>query len=638
MPGELASSTTVTKSAGTTATHSTKTYQTSTTQDTVVHELTDGGDGTFGPWGSANYLGQSINVRLVELTKRTEGYASDHEDASTFEDLTSVSGPAGGTAPSGGGSTSAKGGSYSDSAVGEQMLAASTVVVRYAVDFNTPQTAVQSFAPPTVSIDLCPLTTDYILPGSVQFTWMGHIYVDDGRGGIYRDRTDTDPGILSGQLDYSSGFAELFDYVVDGPASAFTLDSLITVRQPYSTASIFMRTVATPIKPASFVLTVTDVNGDEIVATAGSDGTITGPHLRGVMDFPTGLAELQFGDFVLDSSLTASEKTEWWYDPADVGTVSGQAGRIWRPWPVDPTTLRYNCVSYFHLPIDPEITGVDAVLLPQDGRVVVYRRGDLIVVGNTRRLEGVVVGNGDTVDLARERLSRVRVIGADGVTIHTGYDRDLDAGKVIFEDVTGYPMPLTIEHRVEETIRLRDVLLPGRLELMAPLSHDYSAGDTYVSSVLMLGDQQARVSAMWDQVAWTGVWSDSIIGNGANAEYNQAQFPVVVTNAGTITERWRIHMNAGGTTYNVIGEHVGQIVTGHPIAVDCSPMNHAAGQPYMTILAAGFGAGWDAGNNLRINTVGAQPSIWLVRSVQQGASGVTSDKFALAVRVDVDRP
>jgi len=60
---------------------------------------------------------------------------------------------------------------------------------------------------------------------------------------------------------------------------------------------------------------------------------------------------LQFGDYVLDSSLTPEQKAEWWYNAADVGVI--EADKIWRPWPVDPTTLRYSSVAYFYLPLMP---------------------------------------------------------------------------------------------------------------------------------------------------------------------------------------------------------------------------------------------------------------------------------------------
>ena len=157
--------------------------------------------------------------------------------------------------------------------------------------------------------------------------------------------------------------ARVFDYVVNAgtTATTFTLDSLWTVRQNWTTASIFMRTQAAPLKPAGVVLNLADAEGNSITAMGDIDGTISGTHLRGKIDYEFGLLELQFGDYLDDATLTPEQKAEWWYSAADVGAV--QAGKIWRPWPVDPTTLRYNSVSYFYLPLDADIIGLDPVRL-----------------------------------------------------------------------------------------------------------------------------------------------------------------------------------------------------------------------------------------------------------------------------------
>ena len=72
-------------STTTSSAHSRVSYNTSKTQDTVRHTLTDDGAGTFGPDGTINYAGKTLNVRFVSLDSKTEGYKSDHEDAKAFE-------------------------------------------------------------------------------------------------------------------------------------------------------------------------------------------------------------------------------------------------------------------------------------------------------------------------------------------------------------------------------------------------------------------------------------------------------------------------------------------------------------------------------------------------------------------------
>ena len=623
--------TTVKKAEGSSSTHSTSSYATSKTQDTVRHKITDDGVGGFGPFGTINYAGKTLTARLVSLNSKTEGYKSDHMDAAEFESTTKFgsSDPAGSS-----GTDTAQGGTYGDTAVSEELLAASTVTVRYAVGFATPTTQTTTFKPGPVTLDLCPYTSDYIVPGSVMFTWMGHTY-QDFDGVLYRDRTSTDAGYVAGQLDYSSGLATVTDYVVAGSPTDFVLNSLWTVRQNWNTASIFFRTQAAPVKPSGVTLSLTDAIGNPITATGDANGIISGDHLRGVMEYETGMVELQFGDFVFDTALTDAEKLEWWYDPDNVGAV--QPLKIWRPWPVDPTTLRYNSVAYFYLPLDAELLGIDPVRLPQDGRVTIFQPGFRVVVGHSKKSTPVAVSNGQTFDLARTRLSRVRVLGNDGQAIHTGYTNSLEAGTVTFTDVAGYSQPITLEDRIEDMAIVGDVGIDGTLKLTRPLTHDFPLG-SYVSSALMAGDLKARVSVSFDQATWDGVtFSDVLIGNVATGTYNDVLAPMEVTNAGALTERW-VFQFTNATTYRVIGENVGVVVANGDTNTDCAPINPITGLPYFTLRAIGWGGGWAAGNILRRNTVGAMFTYNVIRTVQAGPEAGQDYAFSLLTRGDVDRP
>ena len=618
-------------SATTSSAHSRVSYNTSKTQDTVRHTLTDDGAGTFGPDGTINYAGKTLNVRFVSLDSKTEGYKSDHEDAKAFE----IWSTGGGGGDPGSTTNSSKGGDYVDAAVGEQVLAASTVTVTYAETFAAAQTHSMTWTPPPVTIDLCPYTADYIVPGSVRFTWMGHVF-EDYDGVLVRDRVGTDRGYVAGQVDYSSGVARVFDYVVGAGTTAtdFTLQSLWTVRQTWTTASIFMRTQAAPLKPSGVVLNLSDAQGNAITAIGDINGTITGAHLRGKIDYQFGLLELQFGDFVEDATLTPAQKAEWWYSAADVGAV--QAGKIWRPWPVDPTTLRYNSVSYFYLPIDAEILGLDPVRLPQDGRVPIFRVGSYAVVGHTATTPPAPITNGQTINCARTRLSRVRLVGNDGKTIHTGYTADLDAGTVTAVDTIGWLQPVHVEHSIEQLLRLRDVQINGDLALVGQLAHDFPAGST-VSSALTANTLRARVAALWDQGSWDGIsWLDTIEGNPATATYDDTRSPIELTNAGALTERFALRFTSS-TAFQCIGEHLGVIATG-TTGVDFSPINPVSGEPYFTLRALGWGSGWAAGNVLFLHLVGAITPFACIRTVQMGPPAGIDYTFEVLGRGDVDRP
>jgi hypothetical protein len=632
MSGQAAVITLTTATSSTSSSsHSRTSYQTSKTQDTVRHLLTDDGQGSFGPDGTISYAGKFANVRLVRLDSRTEGYNSDFEDAKTFE-TTSMSG--GGGDP-GSTSSSSKGGERSDTAVSEEILAASTVTVSYAEDFASAQHHVMSYTPEPLTLDLCPYTTDYVVPGSVRFTWMGHIY-EDYDGVLVRDRTASAQGTVAGAMDYSSGVARITDYAVDGQPSDLTVQSLWTVRQNWTTASIFMRCAAAPVKPSGFVLNLADATGAQITAMAGIDGVISGDHLRGKIDYQTGVVELQFGDFVPAATLTDAQRAEWWYSADDIGAV--QPDRIWRPWPVDPTTLRYNSVSYFYLPLDAEIIGLDPVRLPQDGRVPIYRVGSYVVVGHTGSIGPAQLSVGQTINCGRTRLSRAYLIGADGALIQQGWSRDLDAGLVTIQDTTGWSQPVTVQHRIEEMARVSDVQISGMLTLTKSLSHEFPSG-SIVSSALITAAPglRARVSHLFDQNTWQGRWQDTVDGQEALASYNDTISPLVVTNAGAVTERWMLRIIGNGSSFECIGEHVGNLGTGS-LNADFAPINPNTGVPYFTVRALGWGQGWAAGNVLRINTVGAMQPLAAIRAVQPSEAAGIDYHFELLTRGDIDRP
>ncbi|MGP1684447.1 MAG: hypothetical protein ACTS8S_19180, partial [Giesbergeria sp.] len=330
----------VTTGAGSTATLQEMYGTASDTSVVIMHTATDDGAGSFlSDLGTVDYVGKAVSLRVLRLSRTAEGYKSDYEDAKIFDDAITD----GGASP---GSTAQRGGEYTRGVIGDAVFAGSSIVARYRVAPAVPQAKTMTYTPPSVVFDLAPYTSDAIVPGSVMFDWMGQTY-QDFEGVIYRDRSGISAGIASGILAYDTGKAIMTDWVVGGTGPAdFQLLSLWTRRAPWSTASIFFRTQSSPIKPSGFVMNLVDAQGNAISATGDLDGRLTGPHMNGTLDYQTGVGQLQFGDFVLDSGLSADEKAEWWYDAADVGAV--EANKIWRPWPVDPTTLRYNSVSYFY--------------------------------------------------------------------------------------------------------------------------------------------------------------------------------------------------------------------------------------------------------------------------------------------------
>lgn len=600
----------------------------------ILHTATDDGAGSFlSDLGTVNYAGKSLNLRVIRLDRTVGGYQADHEDAAAFEGAIADGGA---TAGSG----AQRGGQYARGAIGDGVLAGSSIVLRYRVAPAAPQAKTMTYAPPAVVLDLTPYTTDAVVPGSVMFTWMGETYMDH-EGVIYRDRTDTSAGIASGRMDYAGGKALMTDWVVGGTGPTdFQLLSLWTQKGQWSTASLFFNTDAAPLRPGAggFVLTVVDTQGETLTAQVDGQGMVTGQHMRGRVEPARGGVELQFGDFVLDADLTAAQKAEWWYDADDVGAVL--ADKVWRPWPVDPSTLRYSAISYIYLPVDVGLMGIDPAALPADGRVVFARPGGTCVIGMTHSGPAFAPAVGMTYDVGSERLSFLQVLDdATGAEIATGYTADLDAGTATFTDLSGYPALVKVVARTEVYRQIAEVRTDGKVKLTQPIGHEFPVG-AVLSTALRQGDRFARVPRVYDQASWDGVtWLDGVdpAAGPAAGTYNTTDNPVQVGNRGAITERFALRFRAGGQLFDFIGQHLGQIATGD-VNEDFAPMNLAAGAPYLTLPAGGWGGGWVAGNVLFIDTIGAEYPIDLARCTQPASPVGVDDSFWLVQRGDVGRP
>ena len=486
-----------------------------------------------------------------------------------------------------------------------------------------------NFTADALAIDLTPTFAENIVPGSICFTLGGKTYFDR-LGSLYYDLDPvTGAATLAGQINYANGAASITAWV-PAATNAVALRSLLTTLDGTPVDEVTFRVPASPVRPSSLQLLATRLSGGTINVSANHNGDIIGTDVLGSIDYETGVVRVRFGAWVA----AAGNEGQSWYDPDAVVTIEGVA-KIFKPVPVFADSIKYNAVAYSYLPLDADIIGLDPVRLPQDGRVPIFRAGDFAVIGHTATVGPFTATSGQVVDCGRQRLSRVRVLDGNGKVVTADYAADLEAGTVTFGVVTGLVQPLTVEHRIEDMAQVSDVQISGRLTFTRQITHDYPVG-SHVSSALVSGDLRAYVSNLFDQASWNGSFLDAIQGAAATATYNDVLAPIVVTNAGAITERWAIQFT-NATSFNVIGEHVGVIATG-TTGSDIAPINPATGKPYFTLAAVGWGSGWATGNVLRFNTTGALFPVWVVRTIQQGPETVTNDAFTLLVRGDVDRP
>lgn len=192
--------------------------------------------------------------------------------------------------------------------------------------------------------------------------------------------------------------------------------------------------------------------------------------------------------------------------------------------------------------------------------------------------------------------------------------------------------------RTEVYRQIAEVRIDGKVRLTQPVGYGFPAG-AVLSTALRQGDRFARVSRVYDQASWDGTtWYDGLDPDrgAATGTFNVGQYPIEVNNLGAITERWALRINASGTQFDLIGQHLGQIASGNR-GEDFSPINVASGAPYMTVRAAGWNAGWVAGNVLFIDTVGAEAPVAVVRATQPGSPAGLDDSFWIVQRGDTAR-
>lgn len=491
---------------------------------------------------------------------------------------------------------------------------------------DSAKTATSTIGTNPLVIDLLHTVGRPIVAESLQFDFTGKTYIDRS-GSIY---TDVDPvtgvGTLAGTADYSTGLVSLWSWA-NNLTNALTITSCLTKFGNWVTVESNFRTAGSPLRPASLYVQVTADDGTLITGVADQNGVITGAHMRGVVEQTVGVVKVEYGEMVT----AAGNEPEPWYDAANV-----VGANVWKPKPVQPETLRYSSVVLSNLPLNADILGLDPVRLPSDGRVPIYRPADVVVVHNTLSYNAGTPAAGAVFNMGRTDLAALWLEDANKLKLSTAlYAANLVAGTVTMAadlSLTGYVTPITVKHRIEEMGLLSDVQINGEITLTAPLLRDYPLG-SYVSSALLFGDLFARVTGVFDQATWTQVWSNALIGTGATAQYNDVDYPIAVLNSAAVSDRWRISFTTT-TAFQVVSENMGVIGTG-TTGADMAPVNPLTGLAYFTLRAAGWGAGWAVGNQLRFNTVGATPPVWLARTVLPGAT-LAGDSFDAQLRGDVD--
>ncbi|WP_177424344.1 hypothetical protein [Pseudomonas sp. MYb185] len=501
----------------------------------------------------------------------------------------------------------------------KQEIFGGTLMVRAQAAGTTYEPQTDSVGAPPLEIDLLPHVADPIVPGSLIFQWGGETYIDRS-GVLFRAvSTSTNAGTAVGAVDYATGIATLQSYP-GGQAGVVNRLAALTENGGFSTTRLTFRTPGAPLRPASLQVTVIRADNSSIVTgTADLNGNITGSGIiHGEVDIQSGIVRLVFST-----------------NPDDLTGASDV--------PVIALLVTYNAVVQTSMPMSADLLGLDPVRLPADGRVPIYREGDVLVIHHTAE-HAVVPVAGQTITFDRAYQADIEVIDSNGVAMSSAqYNTDRKLGTLTWADPVllvdaednMLTPPLTIRERVEHMTVCTEVQITGAISFGSPLPWDLPADETRVSSAVTWGDLQARVYRWFTQQTWSqGApnWSDTPIGNATTAQYNQLNYPIEITNMGAIAGKWALVFTSP-TSFNVVEQQLGVIATGST-STDCSPINPATSVPYFVIRAAGWGTGWASGNAVRFNTDACLGPMWVVRTVISGQGTVDDDKMNLQIRGD----
>ena len=487
-------------------------------------------------------------------------------------------------------------------------------------------------------LDLSSGYDEQILTGSARFKVGADTFLDrDGQ--LYRNvDPSNNSGIASGSIQYGTGKVEIESWTPNGD-NTVSLDSLTTTTDLPPMNQVSFRTPVIPIRPQSLTVVVSTLEHGQLTLTTDENGVIETNQAHGKVNHDTGFVDIYF---YTKTEITEANRAEIiakdWYDAV---MEYEEAGKTYINVPVwiDGSSVRYNAIAYTYIPLDSEILGLSATRLPLDGRVPIFRVGDIGIVSSSKSQELPSHIAGQTYDLNDQRISWCELEDSQGTKVPFDmYVVDYDYGKVTLNGdfaLNTLVAPLTAKYRYQDMGLIRDVQISGQLTFTKPLTHNYDADDTIVGSVLVIGDMQSRYTRKFVQQTWNNAWADEATGAGISANYNDALYPITVSNKGAIQERWAL-IFTDAQSFRCVGEYSGQIGTGS-VNIDFAPINPVTGLPYFTVKKEGWGAGWASGNVLRFNTVAANFPVWVIRTVKQSEPNVMSDQFQIMLRGDIDR-
>jgi len=342
-----------------------------------------------------------------------------------------------------------------------------------------------------------------------------------------------------------------------------------------------------------------EITGGAFTALCGSDGVL-------------------FGDDVEEGS--------------QVNLTTGETQIIWST-AVDETSYRADTTEKVKSSFATNITNIDGDLIFGKGKQGVIHHSD------SKTVE-VTAGLPVSTD---ENATAIAIYDANGIRVSDEIIDNITDGDVTFKSdpdfssvwgEKGYLNNLTFKWLLIEEFIITGINPDNNSLLISPPLLTSFAKDTdYVSSTMMLGDMQATGSPAY----YIETWADNFDAPQSGlipGRYNQQQYPIELSNTGSIKQRWAL-VFTGPYNYRCQGDTVGQLSETGNTSTEYSPINPLTLTPYFTIPAAGFSGGWVANNALRFDVISADFPVWMLRTVQQGRQTIDQDRVSLLILGDV---
>jgi hypothetical protein len=441
---------------------------------------------------------------------------------------------------------------------------------------------------------------------------------DDAQGFLYRFQTVQSDALsgpsgnesdvqLVGSIDYATGVVSWLStaYAPNVNYQAYN-QGMVLLSESTSTdvtvSALKMHLDNAPLAAASLAIAAEQSDGGLVSLSTDALGVISGTGGSGTLNRLTGLIDVTFTE------------------------------------PVKTKTLTYNAIKQESTRLDPSIVGIDALRLPNDGKVYVFKQNDAAVIFDVQD-ETLPAGltQGQVLALARANIDTVVLIDQNQQTVPDDrYTVDYVAGELTMAtplDLAGYTQPLIAIHTVEDRLLISEVSPDGKITFAQPFSKAFAVGNAYVASALPLGDLKARVDNLFSQQTWLNHWLNEIEGNPTTAQYNDITYPIEVQNRSAVEERWALIFESSGTV-RIVGESRGQIAQGVSVNANIAPINPLTGLPYFTVPYQGWGGGWAVGNVLRFNTQAASGGVWFARCTLAGPDTTDEDDVRIQPRGD----